>query len=47
MKPTRYILPAEMADATRRDRNRAAAALVATLAALAAAAAALIQYAHP
>jgi hypothetical protein len=47
MKPTRYLLPAELADAARRDRNRAAAALVAMLAAIAAGAALIIKYAHP
>jgi len=47
MKPTRYLLPAELADAPRRDRNRAAAALVAMLAAIAAGAALIIKYAHP
>ncbi len=46
-RPARYLTPAEMADAARRDRNRAAAALVAMLTAIAAAAALIIQYAHP
>jgi hypothetical protein len=47
MKPTHYLTPAEMADAARRDRNRAAAALVAMLAAIAAGAALIIRFAAP
>jgi hypothetical protein len=47
MKPTRYLTPAELADAARRDRNRAAAALVAMAAAIAAGAALLIHFAAP
>jgi hypothetical protein len=47
MKPTRYLTPAELADAARRDRNRAAAALVAMLAAIAAGAALIIRFVHP
>jgi hypothetical protein len=46
-RPTRYLTPAEMADAARRDRNRAAAALVSMLAAIAAGALAIIHFAAP
>ena len=47
MKPTRYLTPAEMADAARARRNLAAAQLVAMAAAIAAAVALIIKYAAP
>jgi hypothetical protein len=47
MKPTRYLLPAEMADAARARRNLAAAQLITMAAAIAAGALAIIKYAHP
>jgi hypothetical protein len=45
--PRRYILPAELADQARAQRNRAALALVAMLAAIAAGLAAILHFVTP
>lgn len=47
MKPTRYLTPAELADAARARRNLAALQTIAALAAIAAGAALIIKFAHP